>query len=38
VIFMDQGRIVEEGPPAQIFRNPREKRTEAFINAVMTHI
>jgi len=38
VIFMDQGRIVEEGPPAQIFRNPKEKRTEAFINAVMTHI
>jgi ABC-type polar amino acid transport system ATPase subunit len=38
VLFMDRGCIVEQGPPAQIFRNPREKRTEAFINAVMTHI
>jgi ABC-type polar amino acid transport system ATPase subunit len=38
VIFMDCGRIVEEGSPAQIFRNPREKRTESFINSVMTHV
>ena len=38
VIFMDGGCIVEEGPPAQIFRNPRERRTESFVNAVMTHI
>lgn len=38
VLFMDHGSIVEQGPPAQIFRGPREKRTEAFINAVMTHI
>jgi ABC-type polar amino acid transport system ATPase subunit len=38
VIFMDGGCIVEEGPPAEIFRNPRERRTESFVNAVMTHI
>jgi len=38
VIFMDHGRVVEEGSPDQIFRAPKEKRTEAFINAVMTHI
>ncbi len=38
VIFMDGGCIVEEGPPAQIFRNPSERRTESFVNAVMTHI
>ena len=31
VIFMDHGVIVEEGPPQQIFSNPREKRTRAFI-------
>ena len=31
VIFMDHGRIVEEGPPAQIFANPREARTRAFL-------
>jgi len=38
VLFMDGGCIVEEGPPAQVFRAPRERRTEAFINAVMTHV
>ena len=38
VIFMNHGRIVEAGSPAEIFRAPKEKRTEAFINAVMTHI
>jgi glutamine transport system ATP-binding protein len=38
VIFMDHGRIVEDGSPDQIFRAPKEKRTEAFINAVMSHI
>jgi ABC-type polar amino acid transport system ATPase subunit len=38
VLFMDRGCIVEQGSPAQIFRRPREKRTEAFINAVMTHL
>ena len=30
VIFMDHGVIVEEGPPAQIFRRPREARTQAL--------
>lgn len=38
VLFMDHGSIVEQGPPAQIFRTPREKRAAAFVNAVMTHI
>jgi polar amino acid transport system ATP-binding protein len=31
VIFMDHGRIVEQGPPAQIFASPREPRTQAFL-------
>jgi polar amino acid transport system ATP-binding protein len=31
VIFMDHGRIVEEGPPAHIFASPREARTRAFL-------
>jgi polar amino acid transport system ATP-binding protein len=31
VIFMDQGRIVEEGPPAALFNAPRELRTRAFV-------
>ena len=31
VVFMDGGLIVEEGPPAQLFSNPRETRTSTFI-------
>jgi polar amino acid transport system ATP-binding protein len=31
VIFMDQGRIEEEGPPEQIFNNPRKERTSLFL-------
>ena len=34
VIFMDGGRIVEQGPPAQIFDAPRDKRTENFLRRV----
>ena len=38
VIFMDQGVIVEEGPPADLFGSPRESRTRAFLDKVLTHI
>ncbi|MBQ9942086.1 MAG: amino acid ABC transporter ATP-binding protein [Christensenellaceae bacterium] len=31
VIFMDDGVIVEQGPPAQIFGDPREERTRRFL-------
>jgi polar amino acid transport system ATP-binding protein len=31
VIFMDKGQIVEEGDPDQIFSNPSNERTKAFI-------
>ena len=31
VIFMDEGVIVEQGDPADIFANPREKRTIVFL-------
>jgi polar amino acid transport system ATP-binding protein len=31
VIFMDHGRIVEQGTPAQIFSAPGETRTRAFV-------
>ena len=34
VIFMDEGVIVEQGDPADIFANPREKRTIDFLNKV----
>ena len=31
VIFMDNGYIVEQGPPAQIFSDPHEERTRQFL-------
>jgi polar amino acid transport system ATP-binding protein len=31
IIFMDQGQIVEVGPPAALFNAPREGRTRAFV-------
>jgi len=31
VIFMDDGAIVEQGPPSQIFGNPTEERTKRFL-------
>ena len=35
VIFMDDGRIVEEQPPAVFFSNPREARTRAFLGQIL---
>ena len=32
VIFMEGGVIVEEGTPSQIFDNPQNERTKAFVN------
>ena len=34
VIFMDQGLIVEEGSPKEIFTQPKEERTRMFLNQV----
>jgi len=31
VVFMDAGRVVEEGPPAQVLVEPREPRTREFL-------
>ncbi|BCY07671.1 amino acid ABC transporter ATP-binding protein [Actinoplanes sp. L3-i22] len=36
VIFMDEGRIVEQGPPGQVLDHPRHGRTKAFLSAVLT--
>ena len=37
IIFMDQGRIVEEGPPQVFFNNPKEERTRLFLSKILTH-
>lgn len=34
VIFMDRGRVVETGSPEQIFSEPREDRTKAFLDMI----
>jgi ABC-type polar amino acid transport system ATPase subunit len=31
VVFLDAGRILEQGPPAEVFANPRERRTQEFL-------
>ncbi len=31
VVFMDEGRIVEEGPPSDVLDNPKEERTKRFL-------
>jgi polar amino acid transport system ATP-binding protein len=35
VCFLDQGVILEQGPPEQIFRDPEEARTRAFLDRVI---
>lgn len=35
VIFMDKGKIVEEGTPSDIFTNPREERTKQFLRRIV---
>lgn len=35
VIFMDEGRMIEEGTPQQIFENPREERTQSFLSKIL---
>jgi len=36
VVFMDKGVIAEEGPPEQIFNNPTEERTKAFLKRTLS--
>jgi len=35
VVYMDCGRIVEEGKPEDIFQNPKEERTREFISQIL---
>ena len=35
VLFMDEGKIVEEGTPGEIFSSPKEQRTRDFLNKVL---
>ena len=35
VIYMHDGKIVEEGPPQDLFNNPQNQRTRDFLEAVL---
>jgi len=35
VLFMDEGRIVEEGSPGKIFDRPQNPRTQAFLSKIL---
>ena len=35
MIFFDQGQIVEEGTPQQIFNNPQSDRTKLFLSQIL---
>jgi polar amino acid transport system ATP-binding protein len=35
MIFMDNGRVIEEGHPREMFANPRQERTRRFLSAIL---
>ena len=37
VCFMDEGRFIEDAPPAQFFSETRHERTKAFLSKILSH-
>jgi ABC-type dipeptide/oligopeptide/nickel transport system ATPase component len=37
VIFMDEGKVVEEGTPSELFDSPKHPRTKEFLSAILSH-
>ena len=37
IVFMDAGRLVEEGIPSTFFSNPRDARTKKFLSKILVH-
>jgi len=37
VVFLDKGRILEEGPPSQVLKNPHHERTREFISKMINY-
>jgi polar amino acid transport system ATP-binding protein len=35
VIFMEDGKILEQGSPAEVFQNPKEERTRKFLSLIV---
>ena len=37
IVFMDEGRILEESTPAEFFTNPNEERARTFLSRILNH-
>jgi putative glutamine transport system ATP-binding protein len=37
IVFMDEGRILEEAVPVEFFENPREERARLFLSRILNH-
>lgn len=37
IVFMDEGRILEEAVPAEFYENPREERAKSFLSRILNH-
>src|SRR6266550_3756141 len=37
IVFMDEGRILEEGPPEAFFARPANPRTQMFLGKILVH-
>jgi general L-amino acid transport system ATP-binding protein len=37
MIFMDEGRIVEQAKPDDFFNNPQSDRTKLFLSQILNH-
>jgi ABC-type polar amino acid transport system ATPase subunit len=37
VLFMADGVIIEQGPPAEVFDRPRQERTQRFLSRILVH-
>jgi general L-amino acid transport system ATP-binding protein len=37
VFFMDEGRIIEQGPPSEVFERPKSERTQRFLGRILVH-
>ena len=35
LVFMDEGKILEQGHPKEVFENPKEERTKLFLSKVL---
>jgi polar amino acid transport system ATP-binding protein len=37
IVFMDDGKIVEQNTPEEFFHNPKSQRAKQFLNEILTH-